>query len=149
MNTYLLCPQLANPAPGIVWAGALGIGNRNRNRLLQGSHRQFLLRHSQHSIPKVLRCFFCTWQGPENDYFLIENNSDFTPNQFLVCTFKRTKPNITSVCQFLSWVRHCDSVDHSPSDSSVCGILQARILEWLVIPFSRGSSLPRNQIQLS
>ena len=32
----------------------------------------------------------------------------------------------------------------SPLDSSVCGILQARILKWVAIPFSRGSSWPRN-----
>ena len=121
----------------------------NRKGLLQGSHRQYLLKHSRHSIPKVLLFFFCISRGPKNDYFLIENNSDSTSNQFLVCTFKSMKPKIISVCQFLSCVRHCDSMDCSPSDSSVCGILQARILEWLVIPFSRGSSLPRNQIQVS
>ena len=35
-------------------------------------------------------------------------------------------------------------MDCSPPSSSVHGILQARILEWVVIPFSRGSSQPRN-----
>ena len=34
-----------------------------------------------------------------------------------------------------------DLVDHSPPGSSVHGILQARILEWVTYPFSRGSSL--------
>ena len=34
----------------------------------------------------------------------------------------------------------CDPVDCSPPDSSVHGILQARILEWVAISFSRGSS---------
>ena len=33
--------------------------------------------------------------------------------------------------------------------SSVHGILQARILEWIAIPFSRGSSLPRDQTCVS
>ena len=32
----------------------------------------------------------------------------------------------------------CDPVDHSLSASSVHGILQARILEWVAFPFSRG-----------
>ena len=32
--------------------------------------------------------------------------------------------------QSLSRVRHCDSMDCSPTGSSVHGILQARILEW-------------------
>jgi len=33
-------------------------------------------------------------------------------------------------------------MDCSPPDSSVYVILQARILEWVAIPFSRGSSPP-------
>ena len=33
--------------------------------------------------------------------------------------------------------------------SSVCGILQARMLEWVAIPFIRGSSQPRDRIQVS
>ena len=37
----------------------------------------------------------------------------------------------------------CDPLDCSPPGSSVHGILQARILEWVVIHFSRGSSQPR------
>ena len=37
---------------------------------------------------------------------------------------------------------HCDSTDCSPPASSVHGILQARILEWDAISFSRGSSNP-------
>ena len=32
----------------------------------------------------------------------------------------------------------CDPVDCSPPGPSVCGILQARILEWVAISFSRG-----------
>ena len=39
----------------------------------------------------------------------------------------------------------CDPVDCSPPGSSVHGILQARIVEWIVIPFSRGSFQPRDQ----
>ena len=35
-----------------------------------------------------------------------------------------------------------------PLGSSVHGILQARILEWVAIPFSRGSSQPRDQTQI-
>ena len=37
----------------------------------------------------------------------------------------------------------CDPVDCSPLGSSVHGISQARILEWIAIPFSRASSQPR------
>ena len=37
----------------------------------------------------------------------------------------------------------CDPVDCSPPGSSVHGILQAIILEWVAMPFSRGSSWPQ------
>ena len=40
-------------------------------------------------------------------------------------------------------------MDCSPPDSSVHGILQESTLEWVAIPFSRGSSQPRDQIQVS
>ena len=36
-----------------------------------------------------------------------------------------------------------------PMDYTVHGILQARILEWLPFPFSRGSSQPRDGTQVS
>ena len=38
----------------------------------------------------------------------------------------------------------CDAMDYT-----VHGILQARILEWIVFPFSRGSSQTRDQNQVS
>ena len=37
----------------------------------------------------------------------------------------------------------------NPMDSAVHGILQARILEWIAFPFSRGSSQPRDRTQVS
>ena len=42
---------------------------------------------------------------------------------------------VTKLCLTL-----CDSMDCSPPGSSVHGILQGRILEWVAISFSRGSS---------
>ena len=43
----------------------------------------------------------------------------------------------------------CDPVDCSPPGFSVHGISQARILEWIAIPFSRGSSQPRDGTPVS
>ena len=40
-------------------------------------------------------------------------------------------------------------MDCSPPGSSVHGILQARILEWVAMPSSRGSSQPRDRIPVS
>ena len=47
----------------------------------------------------------------------------------------KVKVSVTQSCFTL-----CDSIDCSPLDSSVLEILQARILEWVDIPFFRGSS---------
>ena len=40
--------------------------------------------------------------------------------------------------------KSCDPMDCSPPGSSIHGILQARILEWVATPSSRGSSRPRD-----
>ena len=46
---------------------------------------------------------------------------------------------VTQSCRTL-----CDPMDHSLPGSSVRAILQARILEWVAVPSSRGSSQPRD-----
>ena len=51
---------------------------------------------------------------------------------------------VTESCSIL-----CNPMDCRPPGSSVHGILQAGILEWITIPFSRESSQPRNQVQVS
>ena len=43
----------------------------------------------------------------------------------------------------------CGLMDCSPPGSSVHGIVQARVLEWVAISFSRASSQPRDQAQVS
>ena len=43
----------------------------------------------------------------------------------------------------------CDPMDCSPPGSSVHGILHTRILEWVAIAFSRGSSQHMDQTQVS
>ena len=43
----------------------------------------------------------------------------------------------------------CDPVDCSPPGSSVCGILQARILEWVAMPSSKESSWFRDRTHIS
>ena len=48
-----------------------------------------------------------------------------------------------------SCLTFCDPLDCIPPGSSVPRILQAKILEWVVIPFSKGSSQPRGQTQVS
>ena len=42
-----------------------------------------------------------------------------------------------------------DTMDYSLLGSSLHGILQARILEWVAISFSRGASQPRDRTRVS
>ena len=49
----------------------------------------------------------------------------------------------------LTRVRLCDPMDCSLPGSSVQGIYQARVLEWVAISFSRGSSQSRDQTRVS
>ena len=52
---------------------------------------------------------------------------------------RKVKVKVVQLCMTL-----CDPMDCSLLGSSVHGILQNRILEWVAIPFSRGSSQPRD-----
>ena len=53
------------------------------------------------------------------------------------------------VLSHFSHVRLCNPMDYSPPGSSVHGLLQAGIVEWVAISFSRGSSCPRDQTLIS
>ena len=57
---------------------------------------------------------------------------------------KQVKVKVTPLCPTL-----CDPMDCNPPGSSVHGILQSRILESVDIPFSRGSSWPRDWTRVS
>ena len=56
---------------------------------------------------------------------------------------------LVCLLSLFSCVRLCDPMDFSQPDFSVHGILQARILEWVAFPFSRGSSQPRDRTKVS
>ena len=49
----------------------------------------------------------------------------------------------------LSYLVICDLMDFSPPGSSIHEIFQARIMEWVAISFSRGSSPSRNRACIS
>ena len=56
-----------------------------------------------------------------------------------LCDKRKGRVLVTQSCLTL-----CDPLDWGPPGFSVRGILQARTLEWVAIPFSRGSSWPRD-----
>ena len=61
------------------------------------------------------------------------------------------EPGVTCAVRFVaqSCPTLCDHMHCSPPGSSVHGILQARILQWVAMPSSRGSSQARDQTQVS
>ena len=61
-----------------------------------------------------------------------------------VLFLKNWKVKVTQSCLTL-----CDPMDYSLPSSSIHGILQARVLEWVAISFSRGSSWPGDWTQVS
>ena len=66
--------------------------------------------------------------------------------QFLVCwvflSWKSIEVKWNEVSQLCPTL--CNPMDYSLPGSSVLGILQARVLEWITFPFSRESSQPRD-----
>ena len=79
-----------------------------------------------------------------NICWITEKEREFQKNIYFRFTdyaeaFGCVKVKVAQFCPTL-----CD-----PMDYSVHGILQARILEWVAFPFSRGSSQPRDQTQVS
>ena len=76
------------------------------------------------------------------------------PSIFLYWSIHSTNPfselssypeKTTAGLSCFSHIRLWDPMDCSPPGSSVLGILQARILEWVAMPSSKESSWPRNQ----
>ena len=108
---------------------------------------------------------FTVWQSESAICIHISTSSDFLPISFppeiieqsSLCSLLiyfihsinsvykvKVKVLVTQLCLTL-----CDSMDYSLPGSSVHRILQARILEWVAIPFSRESSQPRDRTQVS
>ena len=63
-----------------------------------------------------------------------------------ISNFSFSKNLINIHLLYLKSLGHVQLFPHlCPMDYTIHGILQARILEWVALPFSRGSSQPRNQ----
>ena len=80
--------------------------------------------YNEQSLCNKRGVFLLGWEG-----FLYQHGTEV-----------KVKVIVTQSCSTL-----CDPMDCGPPGSSVHRILQARILEWVAISFSRGSSQPRDQ----
>ena len=83
------------------------------------------------SISHNMRCIFTPYLPMLSALPLL-----FSPSYFLLVSEVKV-------------TQSCEPMDHSLPGSSIHGILQARILDWVAVPFSRGSSQPRDGTQIS
>ena len=87
--------------------------------------------------------------SPNCSPFLDSEARFFNHNTHSMYTMRLEGGSHLCWAQSLSHVRLCNLMDCSLPGSSVHGIFQARILEWVVISFSGGSSPPRDRTRVS
>ena len=113
------------------WGSALKMFNNKSFLLAQMSlhaHLGIFFVVPDHSPPFLCHCFWrtCTCFIRES-----KRAEEGWLNQYLA-KVKKVKVLVTQM-----YLTLCDPMDCSPPGSSLQGILQARTLEWIVIPFSR------------
>ena len=83
----------------------------------------------------------CLWSSEQSGW---SRDWHQTPWVWILALPLESESEVAQSCLTL-----CDPMDCSLSGSSVHGIFQARLLEWIAISFSRGSSRPRNRTPVS
>ena len=83
-----------------------------------------------------------------NLWSFVQSNQDVFKYYFIV-SYRILQFLCVYVCWLTSCYILCDPVDCSPPSFSFHGILQQRILEWIALPSSRGSSWPRDRTHIS
>ena len=95
-------------------------------------------------LPKS-KCLLISWQQSLSAGILEPKKIKYA-TIFTFSPFKGTCAVLRLVTQFCQTL--CDPIDSSRLGFLVRGVLQARILEWVAISFSRGSDLPTAVIEL-
>ena len=148
-SLYVSLSLLLGPEAGKLTAiptSSQGLEDPSNSNVLRRSHEK-----SSRKGRQLLR---------DTDHGLLENGRRqatltdlFTHQHFLnLCSMigsllgdTHTQDRQLCVCSLTqSCLTLCDPMDCSPPGSSAHGILQARILEWVAMPSSRGSSRPRD-----
>ena len=91
------------------------------------------------TVSGILCLIFSLWWYLFNIYYLLSIFS------FPILSISITTPAAAATKSLQLCLTLCDSMDCSLPGSSVHGILQAKILEWVPMPSYRGPSWPRNQ----
>ena len=103
-----------------------------------------------------IRLLFCTVRKRQGQIFkgVVLKAPDLLCEEIVILLEQGLEHHrLHQVCVFMlnhfSCVQLCGPMNCSLPDSSVHGILQARILEWVAISLPRGSSQPRDQTRVS
>ena len=123
---FLTCIQVSQEADQVVWYSHL-FQNFPQLVVIHTVKSFGIVNKAEIDVFLIFSCFF-------NDRVAV-----WLYGLLAVC-----KSEVTQSCLIL-----CNSMDCSLSGSSLHGILRARVLEWVAISFSRGSSRPRNQSWVS
>ena len=103
----------------------------------------------QRSYPQVKVCYGAQHRG----VWLVEKRKNPSVQSYNLDSSFPGCCDICGVCMHTkslqSCLTLCNPLECNPPGSSVHGILQARILEWIAIPSSKGSSQPRDWSQVS
>ena len=98
--------------------------------------------HSHTSFLMYMVENFLKAERNDNTYLQFQSNSAKVISNMILCIS-------TPFSEELSCLTLCNPMNHSLPGSSVLGILQARILEWVAVLFSRGPSQSRDQTLVS
>ena len=101
-------------------------------------------------ILKILKLYLLRYQQRGEGFLIWEDSSNGVAGyqrRNLSHHSRKVRESESEVAQLCPTL--CNTMDCSLSGSSVHGTFQARVLEWIAISFSRGSSRPRNWTQVS
>ena len=151
------CPTLCNPTncspPSFSVHGIL------QTRILEWISIPFSRRTSQPRDQTLVSClagrFFTVWatgKSPTMEFYSAIKRNAF---ESVLMSWMNLEPIIQSEVSQKEKYKYCMKVKATQSCLTLCdpmivhGILQAKILEWVALPFSRGSSQPRDRTQVS
>ena len=100
------------------------------------------------AIDSIKKVIHVSWgYEPHGSSCIMGAGLSVTDGWFYWQPWERAPPAFPCVCVLVaqSCLTLCDPMDWNPPGSFVHGILQVKIQEWVAIPFSRGSSWPRNR----
>ena len=105
------------------------------------------LENSPHSLQLERACTQQWRPSTAKNKQILKKNQNTVKLKNVSCISLYVKSVVVKVAQ--SCLTLCNPTNHSPPGSSVHGVLQARILQWIAMPFSRGSFWPRDRTQVS